>query len=578
MRLLLGFLICSTLSGQEYKLGPDSQVKPDVPHGKVTKYSWSASRIYPGTTRDYWVYVPAQYDAAKPACLMVFQDGGGMVNEKGGWRVPVVFDNLIAEKAMPVTIGVFINPGVMLAKDPATQQSRFGRSYEYDALGDRYARFLLEEILPQVSKEYNISSNPDDRGLAGSSSGGIASFVAAWSRPDSFHRVLSCIGSFTNLRGGDVLPDLIRKMEPLPLRIFLQDGSKDQSIYGGNWYLANQEMYSALQFAGYDVQFVVGTLGHSGQQGGAILPETLRWLWRDYPRPIAKSVLPGDERTITGMIDPAHDWEVVSRGHRNTQAAAVDKNGNLFFADIEASRIFEVGSDGKETLFKADAGGPNGMMFGSDGRLYVAQNTKKRIVAYSPDGTEKVLAEGIVPNDLAVNSKGEIYFTESPTGKVWFIGKDGKKRVVHEAHWLPNGVKFSPDESLLMVADTVSRWVWSFQVEADGSLANGEAFYHLELPDDVPSGPLRSGADGLTLDSLAHLYVTTNMGVQVCDQAGRVVGIIRDPSPTGLSNLVFGGPDMHTLYATGGDRVYKRVLKRQGYLPWQTFKPPLPHL
>ncbi len=577
-RFALILVAAAAVQAQEYKLGPDSQVRQDVPHGKVTKYTWAASKIYPGSTRDYWVYVPAQYDAAKPACLMVFQDGGGFATETGGWRVPVVFDNLIAEKAMPVTIAVFVNPGVMPAKNPATQQSRFGRSYEYDALGDRYARFLLEEILPEVGKQYKISSNPDDRGLAGSSSGGIASFVAAWSRPDSFHRVLSFIGSFTNLRGADVLPDLIRKMEALPLRVFLQDGSKDQSIYGGNWYLANQEMYSAFQYAGYDAQFVVGTQGHSGQQGGSILPDALRWLWRDYPKPIAKPALPGDERTISGMIDPVHDWEVVSQGHVATEAPAVDKDGNLFFADVKASKIFKIGVDGKETLFKDNAGGPNGMMFGADGRLYVAQSTKRRIVAYSPVGAEKVIADGIIGNDLAVSSKGDIYVTESPTGKVWFIGKDGKKKVVREDHWLPNGVRFSPDESLLMVADTVSRWVWSFQVEADGSLANGEAFYHLELPDDVLSGPLRSGADGVALDTLAHLYVTTKLGIQVCDQAGRVVGIIRNPTSEDLSNIVFGGPDMKTLYATGGGKVYKRVLKRQGYLPWNTFKPPAPHL
>ena len=571
-------LLIAALNAQEYKLGPDSRVKPDVPHGKVTKHSWSASKIYPGTQRDYWVYVPAQYDAAKPACVMVFQDGGGMVTETGGWRVPVVFDNLIAEKSMPVTIGIFINPGVMPPLNPATQQSRFGRSYEYDALGDRYARFLLEEILPEVAKDYKLSSNPDDRGLAGSSSGGIASFVAAWSRPDSFHRVASFIGSFTNLRGADVLPDLIRKMEAVPLRVFLQDGSKDQSIYGGNWYLANQEMYSALQFGGYDAQFVVGTLGHSGQQGGSILPDVLRWLWKDYPNPIPKPALKGDDRTISGMIDPAQDWQIASQGHEDLQAVAPDKDGNLFFADAKASKIFKLAPDGKETVFKQDAGGPTGLMFGADGRLYVAENGRKRVVAYSPDGAPQLIANGVTPNGLAVSSKGDVYVTESPTGKVWFIPKGGRKRLVHEAHWLPKGVRFSPDESLLIVCDSLSRWVWSFQVEADGSLSNGEPFYHLELPDDVPSGPLRSGSNGMALDTLAHLYVTTNLGIQVCDQAGRVVGIIRNPTSDSLSNIVFGGPDMHTLYATGGGAVYKRVLKRQGYLPWNTFKPPMPHL
>lgn len=575
---LLLILMAPALCGQEYKLGPDSMRQPGVPQGKVTKYTWSNSKIYPGTTRDYWVYVPAQYDPAKPACLMVFQDGGGFTTETGGWRVPVVFDNLIQKHEMPVTIGVFINPGVLPPTDAATQQGRFNRSYEYDALGDRYARFLLEEILPEVGKMYNISKNPDDRGTAGSSSGGIAAFTIAWNRPDSFHRVLSCIGSYTNLRGADVYPDLIRKMEALPLRVFLQDGSKDQSIYGGNWYLANQEMYSALQFAGYESEFVVGTLGHSGQHCGAIFPDTMRWLWKDYPAPVKKPAPPGDDRSIAGFLDPAHEWELVSDGYQAAEAPAVDKEGNVFFADIGANKIFKIAGDGKVALFKDNAGGPNGLMFGADGRLYCAQSTKKRIVAYSPDGEEKVLADGAVPNDLAVSSHGAIYFTESQTGRVWFIDAKGTKRVVHEDHWFPNGVRFSPDESLLLVADTASKWVWSFQVQPDGSLANGEAFYHLELPDAVDSGPLRSGADGMTLDTQAHLYVTTKYGIQICDQAGRVVGIIRNPTATDVSSIVFGGPDLKTLYITSGGSVYKRVMRRQGFLPWQPFKPPMPKL
>ena len=196
-----------------YTLGPDSQRQAGVPQGVVTKYTWSTSTIYPGTTRDYWIYVPAQYTASKPACVMIFQDGGGMVDPNGAWRVPIVLDNLIAKGEMPVTIGVFINPGVLPALSPDTQQNRFNRSYEYDALGDLYARFLIEEILPEVAKLYNISSDPNDRALAGFSSGGIAAFNAAWQRPDAFHRVASFIGSFTNLRGGDELATLIRKTD-----------------------------------------------------------------------------------------------------------------------------------------------------------------------------------------------------------------------------------------------------------------------------------------------------------------------------------------------------------------------------
>ena len=181
---------------------------------------------------------------------------------------------------MPVTIGIFVNPGVMPAESPE-QQPRYNRSYEYDALGDRYPRFLIEEILPEVAKQYKLSADPNDRAVAGSSSGGIASFTVGWERPDAFHRVMSFIGSFANLRGGDVYANLIRKMEPKPLRVFLQDGSNDQNIYGGSWFLSNQAMAMSLDYAGYQVKFEVGTEAHNSRHGAAILPDTLRWLWHD---------------------------------------------------------------------------------------------------------------------------------------------------------------------------------------------------------------------------------------------------------------------------------------------------------
>jgi enterochelin esterase family protein len=263
---------------KDYKHGPDSQVQ-DVPHGKVTKYSWT-SKIFPGTVRDYWVYVPAQYDGSTPASLMVFQDGRGYVNEKGDFRVPVVFDNLIAKKQMPVTVGVFINPGVVPAAKPGAQ-GRSNRSFEYDTPSDQYVRFLEEEILPEVSKTVKLRTDPANRAICGISSGGICAFTAAWERPDLFGKVLSHVGSFTNIRGGDTYPGKIRKTEKKPIRVFLQDGSGDLDNLHGNWPLANQQMASALRFAKYDVEFVFGTGRHSGKHGGAILPESLRWLWRE---------------------------------------------------------------------------------------------------------------------------------------------------------------------------------------------------------------------------------------------------------------------------------------------------------
>ncbi len=264
----------------DYQFGPDSQVKEGVPRGKVTKHEWK-SEVFPGTVRNYWVYLPAQYDAAKPACVMVFQDGGNYVKQDGDFRVPIVFDNLIHRGEMPVTIGIFIDPGEIPAGKEGEKAVR-NRSFEYDTLSQQYAKFLLEEILPAVGKEYKLTQEASGRAICGISSGGICAFTVAWQRPDAFSKVLSHVGSFTNIRGGHVYPALIRKTEPKPIRVFLQDGSGDLDNQHGNWPLANQEMAAALKFAKYDYRFEYGTGAHSGKHGGAILPEALRWLWRDH--------------------------------------------------------------------------------------------------------------------------------------------------------------------------------------------------------------------------------------------------------------------------------------------------------
>ncbi len=277
-------LVCITtpVSAEEYKLGPDSIEQPGVPQGKVTKHSWKSDNVFPGTVRDYWVYVPAQYDGSKPACVMVFQDGGAYVDKKRQFRVPTVFDNLIHKGEMPVTIGIFINPGVFPAEKEG-EKPRRNRSFEYDTLSDAYARFLLEEILPAVGKEYKLTDDPNGRAICGISSGGICAWTVAWERPDQFRKVLSHVGSFTNIRGGHVYHALIRKTDPKPIRVFLQAGEKDLDNAHGNWPLANQQMAKALAFAEYDYKFEYGTEGHNGKHGGAILPDSLRWLWRDYP-------------------------------------------------------------------------------------------------------------------------------------------------------------------------------------------------------------------------------------------------------------------------------------------------------
>ena len=252
-----------------------------VPRGEVTKYRWTNSAAFPGTVRDYWIYVPKQYEAAKPACLMVFQDGGSYMNPDAQFRTPVVFDNLIAKKEMPVTIGVFINPGEVPAAEPG-QKPRSNRSFEYDSLGDLYSKFLIDEILPEIGKSYNLTKDPEGRAIGGISSGAICAWTVAWERPDQFHKVLSFVGSFTNIRGGHNCQALIRKADKKPIRVFLQDGANDLDNLHGNWPLSNQEMAASLKFKKYDYKFEFGTEGHNGKHGGAILPDSLRWLWRDY--------------------------------------------------------------------------------------------------------------------------------------------------------------------------------------------------------------------------------------------------------------------------------------------------------
>ncbi|MBA3943030.1 MAG: esterase family protein [Herpetosiphonaceae bacterium] len=262
-----------------YQHGPDSQRRPGVPQGSVTRME-HVSTLFPGARREYAVYVPQQYEPATPAAMMVFQDGHAYLNEQGNYRVPVVFDNLIHTGTMPVTIGIFINPGHVADELPSDPWSASNRSFEYDTLSDRYARFLLNEILPEVSAHWNLTTDPEQRAICGASSGGICAFTVAWQRPDAFRKVMSHIGSFADIRGGHVYPSLIRKEAPRPLRVFLQDGEADLDNEWGNWWLANLQMVAALKFRGYDHMFAGGSGGHNGEHGGAILPDSLRWLWR----------------------------------------------------------------------------------------------------------------------------------------------------------------------------------------------------------------------------------------------------------------------------------------------------------
>ena len=279
MTLLLAALL-ALVQEEPYQRPPESERVEGVPQGKITHGTWK-STIFEGTIREYWVYVPAQYDGKTPAAVMVFQDGHTYVSEKGWFRVPVVFDNLIAKGEMPVTVGIFLNPGHKSETLPKPGwEQKDNRSVEYDTLSDRYARFVIEEILPEVGKTVKLTEDPEGRAICGISSGAICAFTVAWERPDAFRKVLSHVGSFTNIRGGHAYPALIRKTPKKPLRVFLQDGEKDVDNQFGSWWLDNLQMAAALKFAQYDYTFVGGVGGHNDKHGASILPDSLRWLWR----------------------------------------------------------------------------------------------------------------------------------------------------------------------------------------------------------------------------------------------------------------------------------------------------------
>lgn len=572
----LALLGCISLAGQparaadDYKLGPDSMQQPDVPKGEVTYFKAKNSKVFPGSEHDVWIYVPKQYDAAKPACVMIFQDGGGFQDRNGGFRVPVVFDNLIAKKQMPVTVAIMINPGVVPPSAP-TALPRYNRSFEYDDPTDRYARFLLEEILPEVGKKVNLSQNPDDCGLCGASSGGIASFVAAWTRPDRFHRVISYIGSFTDLRGGNTFASDIRKYEPRPLRVFMQDGSADQDIYSGSWYIGNQDVAAALRFARNDVQFVVGTQGHSGQQGASILPDALRWLWRDYPAPIRAAT--ATPQPIMNILLPNEAWQPVTAPF-TAGALAADSAGDVCVSARPSGQIHKIAPDGSMSLFVDSKQDVSALAFGPDGRLYAAQNAVKRIVAYDTAGKETVVVKGVTVSGLTIGHQGEIYLTDAKDGKIYFIGKNGRKVLADAGQPNASGLALTPDQTLLQVASP-GKLLTCYQIQPGGTLGAKQEFFDIHIPYSMPS----SGANGMTTDTLGWLYVATQSGIQMLDQAGRVNGIIANPERRAASAVVFGGANHDILTIVAEGKIFRRKTKAKGVLSSEPpIKPPGPRL
>jgi len=487
--------------------------------------------------------------------------------------VPLVFDNLIAAKEMPVTIAIFLNPGM--------RGDQSNRSFEYDSLGDAYATFLLKEVLPFLTNKYSlaITSDPEMRAICGSSSGGICSFTVAWERPDQFRKVLSTIGSFTNIRGGHNYPALIRKTERKPIRVFLQDGSNDLNNLHGDWPLANQGMASALRFMGYDHKFVFGDGSHNSRHGGSILPDALRWLWRapePLPATLTKDNLKGDDALVK-ILPPGVGWELVMDKIGFADAACSDAEGNFYFSDLRAAKLYKVGPDGKAMVWFEGNPKISGMKFGPDGRLYAAsqgtvggaKDEKKTIVAIEPESKKvTVIATDVTPNDLVVSKAGWIYFTDTTAGQVIMCPTQTQKmprpRVAAGGINKPNGIGLSPDGKFLLVSESGGTNAWSFMVNEDGTFWAGEPYMELRAPVSRPD----SGGDGMTVDREGRAFITSYAGIQMFDPTGRLGGVIAKPSDKACVSVTFAGPDRSWLYACASDKVFRRKTLTAGfYLP-----------
>jgi enterochelin esterase family protein len=555
---------------------PDALSRDDVPHGSVKPMPAWQSKIFENTTRDWAIYVPAQYKKEQPAALMVFQDGRNYQDVKGRWRVPLVFDNLIARGDMPPTIAIFVSPGHDKSKEnPKRPGQASNRSFEYDSLGDRYARFLLEEIIPEVERNYNVSKDPEMRAICGASSGGICSFTVAWERPDAFRKVLSTIGSFTNLRGGNIYPSLIRKTEPKPLRVYLADTSGDLDNAFGNWPLSNKLMASSLRYMGYDVRFDWAEgFGHNSDHGGAVFPEAVKWLWRK-EKHVSVLDTKGDLRgdmTLLRLLLPGESWEVVAEGLGFADAPCADDEGNFYFSDMRAPAVYKLSiADGRRDEIAKEA--VSGMKFGPDGLLYGCQGAKTRVVSIDPkSGAVQEVATNVTPNDLAVTADGLIYITETRSQKITRINiKTREVTPVDTGITRPNGIALSADGGTLAVSDSGGENVWTFRVHADGSLDAKMPTMTMRLPID-PMGEFRfnepppyqmaSRGDGMAVDKSGRYYVTSAVGVQVFDPTGRLCGVLLKPRESQpLTSCVLAGPNHEFLYITNGDTIYRRRLK-----------------
>ncbi len=522
-----------------YRLGPDSVTSPGVPQGSVTTFELVSPGIFPGAVRTITLYIPDQYTPDRAACVYVGLDGLA-------YNIPDVFNNLIARGEMPVTIGIGLGPG----KTPSARSGenpRFNRSFEFDSLNPALARYIEQELFPAVEARrtrnglpIRLSRDPNDHAAGGSSTGGIGSFTLGWQRPDLFRRLFISIGTFVGMRGGDGYPVLVRKTEPKPLRVFLQDGSNDQWMGGpefGDWWMSNQTLQRALEFAGYENKYIWGTGSHSSEHAAAIFPDAMRYLWHGWPAPIAPGTARTNNTFLHAVLDPREDWQEVP--------------ATLPVGEIK-SRL-----DGSVLLGSTAANQATFLRIAPDG-------TAGEALASDEDRATRRPA-GFGSGGDAPSASGDFYITETTAGKLWRVRPDGRRELLDADLNHPTAVALSPDGLWLAVMESRTHFGYSYRVRVDGSVDLRERFYWLHGSDEAGY----SDAGNMIMDREGRGYIATNVGVQIVDRNGRSRAILPGPVGTGgaVTRLAFGGDPANTLYIVAAGKLYRRHVKVTGAIP-----------
>ncbi|MCX6900280.1 MAG: RICIN domain-containing protein [Verrucomicrobia bacterium] len=559
---LAGTGVAAALAADDAKKYEPPAIKPeDILPGVTKQFQFTQSKIFPGTVRDVTVFIPAQYDGKKPACVYVKTDGFNP-------REKALLETMIATKEMPVTVGVFVRPGDLPA--PMKAHGRRNRCFEYDGVSDNNVRFLIEELLPFVAKEFglNLSTDGNDRCMSGGSSGGIAAFTAAWNRPEAFSRVYAASGSWVAFRGGHEFPTMVRKFEAKPIRAFLTTATRDMENAAGDWFLLDQEMDKALKFSGYDYQFRIIDGRHVAGYAEH-WQEAMAYLWRSWPERVKAG--PSAPRAQE-IIIPGEGWQLVAEGFKSTRGPACNTSGEVFFADTSNNKIHRIDLDGKVSEFVADAGQAHCVTVAADGTLFAISEKSGKLMRYDAAGKGSVVMDDILGHSILARPDGGLYVTDNDDkkpnngGTVWFI-KDGKKTRVDSGVKFATGMAYRPDQWLLSVAEGHSKWVYSYQINDDGTLTNKERFFHLYVADWDDD----AGAECVCYSLEGRQFIATRSGVQISADDGPTQVILPVPDRSRVTGVCLGGKDKDTLFAFCGNKIWKRKVQHHAmgaFTPW----------